>query len=95
MLLGALLSCFVALVGFTVISNILVYFALRRRGVPLIFGLSGLPSYLYKRCLALPDSAGNRRLVLLSRWSNITFAVLALTALLFVPIMLLIRWIVA
>ena len=63
-----------ALGAFSVVSNLVVFAALRRLGVPLSFGLSGVPGYLTRRCAQLPSSIARPRLLKLSLWSDLAFA---------------------
>ena len=50
----ALLAIFVFSALYAVISNIIVYSALKRRKIPLPFGRSGMPGYLYRVCAKEP-----------------------------------------
>jgi len=49
---------FVVSVAYSVLGNAAVGFVLARRKVPFSFMLSGVPGYLYRRCVASPHLAG-------------------------------------
>jgi hypothetical protein len=62
---GLLVSLLIGV--FAVAANIIVFFALRRRRVPIKYPMSGAPTYLLRLCRELPTSPENERLVRLAK----------------------------
>jgi hypothetical protein len=69
-ILGAFISA-VVVGAFAIFAHTLVYVGLRRRGVPIQFGWSGMPGYLHRLCRQLPPLPENVRLAGLAKWSEI------------------------
>jgi hypothetical protein len=70
---GFLVSLLIGLFG--LVANIVVRSALRRRGVPIRFLMSGMPTYLLRCCRELPTSLENDRLIRLAKSSVIAFLI--------------------
>jgi hypothetical protein len=73
LLTGFLASLLIGIFGG--VLTILVRIGLRRRRVPIRFGMSGMPTHLLRLCRELPPAPENDRLVRLAKWSLIAFLV--------------------
>ena len=59
----------------SIFANLYIYVQLRRLGVPIRYGLGGMPNYLLRLCADLPPSPTRARLVRVAWWATVGFLI--------------------
>ena len=70
-----LLAITLAVGVLSLFANLYVYVQLRRLGVPMRYGLGGMPNYLLRLAADLPPSPTRTRLLRVAWWATLGFLV--------------------